>query len=179
MVVLVVGGLPVWEDYQRVVMQNREVQEEILSVSRQSDLLPKLREEAARQEQHAAEQLGIDLSRLPDFRQKIQQLIRTAGCRLVVATEGKAHKQGWSPEMNPLEKTTSVGKEKPKFEIASTSTGFTVEGQLQQLDQLISELRRVHDFAILSKLSLQKPSQGEELRLDFEMTLFQIIQSSR
>jgi len=175
--VLVAGGLPFWEERQLASKLKRDLQGEIRAISLQSQLLPKLREDAIRKNQEVSGQTGIELNRLPEHREQIQQLIRSSQCRLISSSEGKTLKQPWSPEIDPLKLSNSIRKDKPKFEIASTSMTFTVEGKLQNLDRLIAKLRDIHDFAVLSKLSVQQPMTSEELRMDFEMTLFQIMKS--
>lgn len=173
----IAGGLPFWEERSLASKAKRDIQEEIRAISLQSELLPKLRSDVEKKNQEVTGHLGIEVRRLPEHREQIQQLIRSSQCRLISSSEGKTLKQPWSPDIDPLELSSSIRKDKPKFEIAATSITFTVEGKLQNLDRLMAELRQIHKFAVISKLNIQQPQATDDLRMDFEMTMFQIIKT--
>lgn len=176
--IVVVGGLPVVDDMRSSYQQRLESQQAIQTVSLQAENLPQLREQAARRLELVSQQSGIGQNQLSLYRDECLKLIRKHHCRAENVGEGRPLRQPWNENLQPLVASTTVVKEKPKYEVITNSLNLTIVGELRHLVSLISDLQSLHDCFVPAKLTIEQHSVENELKLSVDMAMVELVKST-
>ena len=112
---------------------------------------------------------------LSSYRNEVMKMVRDSGCQMRQLEVALPSTRPWMEQDNPLEskKSKSSKNEKTPFSLERRNVVLLVDGSMENLRELMGQLREDDSVAYLHRMELQSKSPGsEQVTLKLELWLF-------
>ena len=139
--------------------------------------LPKLEQQVAGIVEKLAsfESRTVSNRNTSDYRSKIVELVRDAGCQVRRFDVGTPVRRSWMTNDNPLDITIPQGPKNKRtpFALERRNVVLLVDGSMQGLRDLLGQLNKDDALAYLNRLELKSASRGsDQVTMEIELWLF-------
>jgi hypothetical protein len=169
--------LPQVDDYFDKRISRNELAENLGRARQTASTLPQYEKRVAEvaERLEALEVRTVDEQRLAQFRNRVMDVVRDAGCQVrqleVGAPTTRPWKQGDDPLATSTESTASAGD--TPFSLESRTMTLTVDGSMAAIHDLLARLEKEQTLSHPRRVQLQAASaEGETVTLELELWLF-------
>jgi hypothetical protein len=168
--------LPQVDDYFDKRSSRNELADNLVRARQTANTLPQYEKRVAEVsgQLDALEVRTVDEQRLAQFRNRVMDVVRDAGCQVRQLDVGASTTRPWKQGDNPLETSagTTTGGETP-FALETRTMMLTVDGSMSAIHDLLARLEKEQTLSHSHRVQLQGASaEGETVTLELELWLF-------
>ena len=171
---------PAADEYLALCEQHDELESSLQHAEREVQELPSLRRVAASAQQQIdlLRQQTVAPSETHEFRKQVADRVRQQECQLRNLDIGGLRRRPWYQSDHPMSSIAVAdrGKKTP-FVLTTQVMTLSVTGDLERIEELLSEMRDQHRMVHARRFSLRSAATGNrEVQLDLELLLFHLEQ---
>ncbi len=172
----VVVLVPPVDDYFDGKSRRNTLTEELESARRAAEDLPNVEKKVAgiKAELAMFESRAISRDSMSRYRTQVVEIVRKADCQVRRFDVSRPNQRPWMVQDNPLNLTVSQElKSKTPFTLERRNVVLLVDGTMESITQLLTQLYQEDSLAYLHRLELKASSRGgEQVSVEIEMWLF-------
>lgn len=169
--------IPLVDDYFDKKESHSSLSENLESARLTESQLPEVEQQVGKilEKLDALESRAISNQNTSEYRSKIVELVRGAGCQVRRFDVSNPIRRPWMKNDNPLEVAVPKGgkHKKTPFAIERRNVILLVDGSMQSLRDLLGQLHKDESLAYLNRLELRSASRGsDQVTMEIELWLF-------
>ena len=169
--------IPLVDDYFDNKESHNSLSEDLENARLTEAELPKVEQQVAGilEKLAAFESRAISNQNTSDYRSKVVELVRDAGCQVRRFDVSTPIRRPWMKNDNPLASTAPQGATHTRtpFALERRNVVLLVDGSMQSLRDLLGQLHKDEALAYLNRLELKSASRGsDQVTMEIELWLF-------
>jgi hypothetical protein len=171
--------LPQVDDYYDKRNSRNELAENLGRVRQTASTLPQFEKRVAEVagQLEALEVRTVDEQQLAQFRNRVMDIVRDAGCQVRQLEVGAPTTRPWNQGDDPLTPSanSTTNANATPFALESRTMMLTVDGSMAAIHDLLARLEKEQTLCHPHRLQLQSASaEGETVTLELELWLFNL-----
>lgn len=171
--------LPAWDRYSLSSMEAARLEDELTDITLSIASLPKLRGRVNHLEQEfAAGTQMVSSEEAERIREQVQRLAHSNHCQTRRLTLSDPLIRAWGKDDDPFKASPPADSDQAKYKLETRQLRLTADGSLAHLSRLLVSLTRLNRFAALTSMTVQSERGDGNLRLDVDISLFNLSEAN-